>query len=685
MQVVSLRFLLPLVLALGLAGPVRAQERLEESEPGQEDDANEEVIDVAVHGARMRPPVSPRDPTAASTVISGHALRSPGRSTAEVLAQAPGVQVARTGSGADLATASVRGATSAQTPVLLAGIPLNDDVAGTADLSVIPLWMIDRVEVYRGHAPGFVGQLGIGGVVLFEPRLPKRSGVGVGQTLGSFGEVATWMAGSVKSDGAATLVALQHARAHNDYPYTDDGGTRFDAGDDERRSRDNADFVANDVWLVSRHDLGVGSDVTVLGNVFDREQGATGLAVIPARHARASVRRALGGLTARTPCARPEHGEVQGPCTLTLSSSAVLARTLIDDPLGELSLPSTRLSTHAVRFTQQGQVQHRIGDAHEVGILGSQAVERLSVDPDGLDDLHAARYTSRLAATTTLGLLPTASLHAIAGAECHTTEGPGTSSTCGVLEPYGRVGASWLAVPWLSVLGNVGRYVRPPTLGELYGTSPTVRGTPTLTSEAGTSVDAGVRVTRQGDTPDDLAGYVEVFAFTRWVTELVAFQRTSFGVVRPFNVGAARVAGLEVASGAVWLDHLANELVVTLLDPRDTTEDRTLANDILPFQSRMVLSNRIEVFSEPALPSVRLDRVALGVRVQHRSSRFADPAGLIVIEPHTTIDLEVGSHFLERSVAARLALRNLLDRPQFDTVGYPLPGRSYHANVEAWF
>ena len=55
MQVVSHHFFVPLVLVLGVAGPVWAQERLDQPEPGQEGDADEEVIDVAVHGARMRP------------------------------------------------------------------------------------------------------------------------------------------------------------------------------------------------------------------------------------------------------------------------------------------------------------------------------------------------------------------------------------------------------------------------------------------------------------------------------------------------------------------------------------------------------------------------------------------------------------------------------------------------------
>src|SRR6187431_28249 len=105
------------------------------------------------------------DPTLASTVISGADLERAGASSAEILARVPGVQVNRTGAQSDLATASIRGADAAQVPVYLAGIRLNDDVSGTADLSTVPLFMIERVEVYRGNAPLKSDRLGLGGAI----------------------------------------------------------------------------------------------------------------------------------------------------------------------------------------------------------------------------------------------------------------------------------------------------------------------------------------------------------------------------------------------------------------------------------------------------------------------------------------------------------------------------------------
>jgi iron complex outermembrane receptor protein len=124
---------------------------------------------------------------------------------------------------------------------------------------------------------------------------------------------------------------------------------------------------------------------------------------------------------------------------------------------------------------------------------------------------------------------------------------------------------------------------------------------------------------------------------------------------------------------------------MTLLDARDTTPERTLTNDILPFRSRLVFSDYTELYLDSGVPALRIDRAAVGFRLTHRSSRYADQAGLIVIPDQMTMDVEASATFLGRALAARLAFRNVADAREVDTVGMPLPGRSIHASVEAWW
>ena len=437
----------------------------------------------------------------------------------------------------------------------------------------------------------------------------------------------------------------------------------------------------NDAWAVGRMDLGTGADLTIVGNALDREQGVTGIAVVPAHHARASVQRGLTGLTTRVPCAAAKHGEAQGPCLLSLSSAVVTAHTRLSDPLGELSLPSEHVSTKAIRFLQQAQIQHRLGDNHEIGVLGSQAIERLGIDLDDRQGLQAARYTR-------VGASATFALSLMVDSRCRWSGMPYHARlwTIVVLRRFRTLWQGGRALARRSLVAAARQRRSLHKASDSWGTLWHVphssrhtyarRGKRPKPGCRRTSVERG----RDTDSPTDL----EAFCFPM-VNDLIAYQRTSFGVIRPFNVGSARFVGIEIATRAVWLNHLRHDLTVTLLDPRDTTDGNALTNDILPFQSRMMLSNRFEVFSEPAWSALRLDRAAIALRLQHRSSRFADPAGLIVIDAHTTFDVEESMDFFDRSLSVRLALRNLFDQPQFDTVGYPLPARSYHATFEAWF
>jgi hypothetical protein len=49
------------------------------------------------------------------------------------------------------------------------------------------------------------------------------------------------------------------------------------------------------------------------------------------------------------------------------------------------------------------------------------------------------------------------------------------------------------------------------------------------------------------------------------------------------------------------------------------------------------------------------------------------------------VDAWMELSFARRTVTARMRVANVFDPPSFDIVGYPLPGRSVHASLEAWW
>jgi iron complex outermembrane receptor protein len=345
------------------------------------------------------------------------------------------------------------------------------------------------------------------------------------------------------------------------------------------------------------------------------------------------------------------------------------------DPERELGILVERLDSEGTRVAEGARLRYA-GRVLRALFGVSIDVERLALA--GGAPLRATRSTSsgRLGLSAELGEHTLVS--ALGVVSCDRTRGPAHTESCAELTPEARLGVRQIAGPF-ELRSNIGRYARVPTLGELYGISALVRGSAALVPERGLTWDFGARVqTKLGG----VSAYVDGFAFVRQVAELIAYRRSSLGAVQPYNVGSARVLGAELEAGSEWARHARSVLALTVLDPRDTSAGRTLTNDLVPYQSRLVASWFVEGFVEPQSRSVT--RVGLDARLSYRSSRLADPAGLIVL-PDTS-ELDLGANLLlSHDYSLRCAIDNLFDARHFDFIGYPLPGRSYHLAVEAWW
>lgn len=640
-----------------------------------------------------------RDDSVAGTVISGSALRTPGIEAADLLRGLPGLTVIDTGGFGALSTASIRGATSAQTPVYLAGVRINDDVGGTADLSTIPLALVERVEVYRGHAPPQADRLAIGGALFFDPRRALRTGASATLSAGSFGlrsaratlalapaatapsvapastapsvaeTTAPSTAGTAPSAPApwGLMGSLSTQSATNDYAYRDDRGTLFDGSDDRSVRRRNADTGTRDLWLLGHGRLGPRTRVLALAHGITREQGVPGLGLLPTRAARASFRRTLGAI-------RGEHRCAEERCAIDLTTSALLSDASFDDPLRELSFGGTAQRSRASRVEQsvftRGQVTERL--ALHGGL--DLAVERLAQSVDDRAPSSASRRFSRVALGGTWSPREDLDLIGLGALECNGVEG---SALCDLPVEAGRVGVRW-RIEELELLAHAGRYGRAPTLGEQRGISATVRGNPTLRPERGLLVDSGLR---HGGIVAGIPVALEVFAFAQWISELILYQRSSLGFLRPYNAGDTRTLGLEVAARAAPWRWLLAELALTALDPRDTSATRVGSNDLLPFRSRLQAAPAL-VIRPGGWARWGLDETTLEARYVHQSSRYADGSGQVVLPAQGSLDLEVSALWWHRRLGLRGRAANVLDQVRSDVIGFPLPGRSFFFSLE---
>jgi iron complex outermembrane receptor protein len=632
--------------------------------------------DVEVRAPPLSPAVGVKDPSVAGSTTHRSELEAPGVSAADALKTQVGVSLVETGALGAPATASVRGATAAETPVYVAGVRINDDVAGTADLSTVPVWLMDRVEVYRGNGPLEADRLTLGGAIFFEPLRADRTRAGIAGHAGSYGSRGASAYAGSGSPAHGLLLGVRLEGAENDYSFHDTQGTELDPSDDQSSKLENADVELLDLWLLGSLKLG-GGRVDVLAQHFERDQGATSLAQVRTEAARQALTRTLGSVTGHAPL-----GE---SATLELRTTALVGRAITDNPgfepevlfgVDRLEIDGERVDQAAMlRFQPSPGFALRTGvEAASERLRRYEGVERAGAAPV----LDALRLSGRVVAGAELELTRGVWLRPLGSLECHGTE-HGTGDACDAFEPTGRL-AALATFGEFSVFGGAGRYARVPTLGELYGMSLAVHGNPELESETGFSFDAGARYShalREQTAPL----YVGLSAYFREAQNLVSFVRTNQRYVVPENLEAARVRGLELEAGSGFLRYFDAEAGLTLFDGRDQSPNRTLTNDILPHHSRLIFAAALRA-TTPKLGSLWLHRAAAGTNFVYQSSRYADPAGLGVIPAQSSLDLDATLAAFGGRAVLRARVADLFDTERFDVVGFPLPGRSAFFSLE---
>ena len=132
-----------------------------------------------------------------------------------------------------LATLNFRGSSSAQSLVLWNGIPLQNAALGIADVSTLPVALIDKVSILYGGSAALWGSGNVGGALLLENDLPVfdsngREDISVSLGAGSFSQYSAGARAAFS--GKRWFVSLNGfgQSAKNDFTFTgnDTGHTR---------------------------------------------------------------------------------------------------------------------------------------------------------------------------------------------------------------------------------------------------------------------------------------------------------------------------------------------------------------------------------------------------------------------------------------------------------------------------
>jgi iron complex outermembrane receptor protein len=481
-----------------LAAPLAAQDL-----PAPDEVAAPRVKqEVAVVATRLDVPAA----SATVRVVTREEIAAmPGvRSIHDVLATFPGVDVRRRGPNGTQADIGIRGADFNGTLLLVDGQPATDPESGhlSADLDV-PLGAVERIEVLSGGGSALWGSSAVGGVVNIVTR-----GADLGRS--NMQCETHYGHGTDSLDAGGYRAAMrvgESVSASVDWHRAETSGFR-----------DDTDSATTLLRVSGRWDTGSGPVTLGLGYA-SRNFGAFGFYGTDFPNQQESTRTRTATLSSTL---------TAGGWTLTPSA---YVRAHHDDFVLVRSDPSFYENLHdAVTDLVRAAARHALfGGSFAFGAeAGRESITSTNLGNRGRD--HGALF-----AELAHPLGPAGGVRA--GMRADVYEGYGSR-----LSPYG--GATWDALPRLSLRASFGTSFRAPSFTELYYVDPQNVGSPDLRPEKAWSAEVGAAYA---------AGAVALDAayFHRHATDLIDFVRSSAS--EPFRARNVREADTDgVEASADW-------------------------------------------------------------------------------------------------------------------------------------
>jgi iron complex outermembrane receptor protein len=588
----------------------------------------------------------------------------------ELLSRTAGIEVRRYGGLGSFSTLSIRGSSPAQVTIYLNGVRLTGADTGLVNIDDVPAGSLERVEIYRGGAPGRFASAGLGGVVNLVTRRARAGAEWlVSGEAGDYGTAGGRFSGALRRGSFGGHFTLHGLRSEGDFRFLDDNGTPFNLEDDQRVERRNNRFEQLDGAIRAELAAGRRLRLELVADAFAKRQGVPGLGADQAEQTRFSSRRLTLSLEGRLQDFLRQGGGFQA------TAFGTLRRERYEDPLGEVGVG---VQDEVGRFAEAGLRLQAVWPLAD-GVHRVSALIEAQHESHHLEDRERGlgRDSDRLSFSLVLEdpvLLAGGALELTPRLRLQRLHSDFALPDTPIdpIEPLPGP-ELWAASPSLglrlSLAGgelkaNAGRSFRPPSFSELFGDRGSVVGNAALRPETGWNLDLGW--VRSRPLLQGRLLRMEATLFASFVEQLVVFVQNSQRTFQPFNVGGARTLGLETAArGRFGPAELS--FAYTLQDARDTSGVSFLDGNELPGRSRHHASAELRAPLGP---------LRLGTSVELLAANFLDRANLHRAGARLYQGASVTAGGRGRWPELELEVKNLWDQQTADVGGFPLPGRS---------
>ncbi len=613
------------------------------------------------------------DRSAAATVLIPEESREEAHSVSELLEESPGVYVKRYNWLDDMSALSIRGSSASQVEIYIDDIPLMNAQGTMIDLGVVPLSVVDRIEVYRGGSPGKIPESTIGGVVLLKTKskIKKREVSAYGYA-GSF-ETVKGRATYADSIGIVTpVIAFDHTRSLGDFLYNNDNGTRFNTSDDALVRRQNNDFSQNSLFTKFLFDLPRDATISLTNIFFQKDEGVPGLATRQSLTARLETLRNTTSVVA----------EKKGLFTEKLSGHADVFFDYLNsrfrDPMGQIgpTPEETDDNTYRAGGNLKGTVEWT---PHQ--IMTAYAAERSEffVPYDGLATPPNGPESSRHSINAGLEeemMFFSERLSVIPSVRVENLFNRGDLGDRSDHQLSAKLGLSLRMVDRFYFKANGYRGFRNPTFAELFGNTGMLQGNPALEPEKAVNFDAGLSY----DLPEASwfdGGHIEATYYRNYVSNLIQYVQTSNFTAKAFNMNKAVIQGVEAMAAAKFAKRFSLLASYTFQEAKDDSGNPDTQGKYLPGRPKN------ELYAKGAWQEEWLGwfKTSLWCDLNFISGNYLDTQNLLLLTNRTLLGSGVTFNFIGH-IALSFWAQNILNDRVSDVIGFPMPGRSYWGSLE---
>jgi vitamin B12 transporter len=587
---------------------------------------------------------------------------------ADLLRDAPGTTIVRTGGLGTVTSLFVRGGESNYTKVLLDGIPLNEP-GGAFNLSNVTTENLDRVEFVRGSNSALYGSDAMTGVIqLFtrqgttpRPQATVRLEGGSFSTVRGAGGVAG-KAGAFDYSGEVAALSTDNEAPNNKFDNTTLSGSlgarlghdatlrflgraeRGKTGTPGQTAFGRPDMDA----FYERHDQ-------VWGVSFDQATGAL--------HQRAAYGAAISHQASTNlvedPPYVPSFGDSAAP--FTFFDFTYDSRTKLTRHHAGYQLDGTIATAHAGTHVETALVDWdgERATLHDVLAGTSQPASRDNV---GLSLQHQALWST---------------VFVTAGVRFEHNASFGNATVPRVAAAwYAHTGNGELGATRLHVTAGLG--IKEPTILQTFSISPYFLGNPDLQPERSRAFDLGVEQRFARDR-----ARVDVTWFDNRYRNIIGLQTVDPATFTSqyFNIGLTRARGAELSGDVALVSGFRVKAGYTFLDS-EILESASEFSEVLKAGNPAFRRPRHSGFADVAWTGTHASISLIGAFAGERSdSDFSSlfPA-IVVNDGYASWDLRAAVP-VGKVLSITGAIDNLFDSDRMDPLGYPVLGRAARIGI----